>query len=436
MNESLITLQQYKHRKAVFNENRSLLKIFSISMKILHTSDWHLGHKLYGRLRYEEFTAFLQWLEKCIEEHKVETLIVAGDIFDGQTPSNRSLAMYYGFLSKLSASCCHHIIIIGGNHDSPTLLNAPRELLHFLNIHVIGSAPQSIEDELIILHDKNNGPEAIILAVPYLRDKDIRLSAPGESVKDKQSKMLEGIRQHYFTLAALAREKQKQINRNIPVIATGHLFCQGGQTRQGDGVRELYVGTLVQVGLDCFPADIDYVALGHLHLPQRVAKQENRRYSGSPLAMNFSETDQSKKVLLVDSAENMTVHEISVPCFQKLENITGDLEHILNKIADLAEKKQSILLEIHYKGDNLIDDLQEQITSAVEDTQLEVLRISNKRIYNHILKQSDEIRTLEELTPHQVFQQCLDLSEIPADQQQEMMLDFKTSLSALQNSEQ
>ena len=404
-------------------------------MKILHTSDWHLGHKLYGKQRYEEFAGFLQWLEKCIVEQKVETLIVAGDIFDNQTPSNRSLAMYYGFLSKLSASCCRHIIIIGGNHDSPTLLNAPRELLHFLNIHVIGSTPRSIEDELIILHDKNNDPEAIILAVPYLRDKDIRSSAPGESVKDKQSKMLQGIRDHYFTLAALAQEKQKQIGRKIPVIATGHLFCQGGQTRQGDGVRELYVGTLVQVGLDCFPAYIDYVALGHLHLPQRVAKQENRRYSGSPLAMNFSEADHPKKVLLVDSVENMTVHEISVPCFQILKNITGDLEHILSTIGDLAITKQSILLEIHYKGDELIDDLQEQISSAVEDTRLEVLRISNKRIYNHILKQSAKIKTLEELSPHQVFQQCLDLSEIPANQQQEMMLDFETILNALQNSE-
>ena len=404
-------------------------------MKILHTSDWHLGHKLYGRQRYGEFAAFLQWLEETIEEHGVEALIVAGDIFDNQTPSNRSLAMYYGFLSRISNSCCQHIIIVGGNHDSPTLLNAPRELLHFLNIHVIGSAPDAIEDELIVLHDKNNIPEAIILAVPYLRDKDIRSSSPQESVDDKQLKMLQGIHDHYYKLVELAREKQKQTDNTIPVIATGHLFCQGGQTRQGDGVRELYVGTLVQIGLDCFSDDIDYLALGHLHLPQMVAKQENRRYSGSPLHMNFSEANEQKMVLLVNSSEEMSVQEVPVPCFQLLQNITGDLEHILHTLENLAKTRQSILVEIHYKGDNLIDDLQEQITSAVEDTELEILRISNKRIYNHILQQTSEIKTLEELSPHQVFQQCLDLSEIPAEQQQEMMLDFETSLNALLQTE-
>jgi exonuclease SbcD len=404
-------------------------------MKILHTSDWHLGHKLYGRPRYDEFTHFLQWLENCIEEHGVETLLVAGDIFDSQTPSNRSLAMYYRFLSKLSATCCRHIIIIGGNHDSPTLLNAPRDLLHYLNIHVIGSVPENIDKELIILHDENDYPEAIILAVPYLRDKDIRSSTPEESVKDKQQKMLLGIRDHYFTLADLASVKQKQLNRRVPIIATGHLFCQGGKTRQGDGIRELYVGSLVQVGLDCFPASIDYLALGHLHMPQKVSNQESRRYSGSPLTMNFSEADQIKKVLLVDS-DGINIQEIPVPCFQSLQNITGDLKHILHTLSNLVEKNKSILLEIQYNGDNLVDDLQEQITSAVSGSQLEVLRISNKRIYNHVLQQSAEIKTLEELDPHQVFRQCLDLKEIPIEQQHELILDFKTCLNALQHEEQ
>jgi DNA repair protein SbcD/Mre11 len=405
-------------------------------MKILHTSDWHLGHKLYGKHRHEEFESFLQWLEKCIEEHGVEALIVAGDIFDSQTPSNRSLAMYYGFLSRISHSCCQHIIIVGGNHDSPTLLNGPRELLHFLNIHVVGSVPANLVDELIVLHNKNHQPAALILAVPYLRDKDIRISTSQETPDEKQQKMVQGICDHYNSLVELARKKQQQMEKRVPIIGTGHLFCQGGVTRQGDGVRKLYVGSLVQVGLDCFPEDIDYLALGHLHLPQLVAKQDNRRYSGSPLTMNFSEAGEQKMVLLVDSSEDMNVLKIPVPCFQQLLNISGDLEHILRTIENLAVKKQSILLEIHYKGEVLIDDLQEQIVSAVEETELEVLRISNKRIYNHILQQTSEIKTLDELTPRQVFQQCLDLGKIPMEQQREMTLDFETTLNSLNQATQ
>lgn len=404
-------------------------------MKILHTSDWHLGHKLYGRQRYREHSDFLNWLLSCIEEQQVEVLIVAGDIFDSQTPSNQSLEMYYNFLSRTANSCCRHVIIVGGNHDSPTLLNGPRELLHFLNIHVVGRAPDTIEDELIVLNDTNSNPELMVLAVPYLRDKDIRPSEAGESLGDKQNKMLQGIRDHYLKLSELAEDRQKKLKEKIPVIAIGHLFCQGGQTRQGDGVRELYVGTLVQVGLDAFPENIDYLALGHLHLPQCIAKQDNRRYSGAPLAMSFTEANEQKTVLLIETEKKLDVQEIVIPCFQALTPITGDLQSILERIEELTKQEESILLEINYQGQSLIDDLQEQIHSVVEGTNLQVLRISNKRIYDHILQQTSEIKTLEELTPHQVFQQCLDLNEIPDDQQQEMLFGFETALNAVQTEE-
>ncbi len=405
-------------------------------MRILHTSDWHIGHKHYGRQRYQEFTSFFDWLLEIIEEQKVEALIIAGDIFDSQSPSNRSLKLYYSFLSRVSSSCCRNIIITGGNHDSPALLNGPRGLLQFLNIHVIGRAAEHIEDEIIVLNGEDDGPELLVLAVPYLRDRDIRSSEAGESPGDKQNKLLRGISDHYARLCILAQERQTHFKTAVPLLATGHLFCQGGTTRQGDGVRELYVGTLVQVGLDTFPEAIDYLALGHLHLPQRVAKRKDRRYSGAPLPMSFNEADEEKIVLVVDMDSPPLVKKIPVPCFQKLAKISGNLEQILEHIDTLAAKNQSILLEINYQGQSLIDDLQEQIHSAVNDTELEVLRISNRRIFDHILQQTAEIKTLEELSPRQVFEQCLDLNEISAKQQQEMILDFETALASLQDKEQ
>ena len=404
-------------------------------MRILHTSDWHIGHKHYGRQRHHEFSRFFDWLLETIDEYEVEALIVAGDIFDSQTPSNRSLKLYYHFLSRISNTCCRNVVITGGNHDSPALLNGPQELLHFLNIHVIGRAADPIENELIVLQGEDNMPELMVLAVPYLRDRDIRSTEAGESPGAKQNKLLQGIRDHYKKLCILTREKQAHLAIPIPLLATGHLFCQGGTTRQGDGVRELYVGTLVQVALDTFPADIDYLALGHLHLPQKVAGHEYRRYSGSPLAMSFNEAEEQKIVLLVDMGEQPIVQEIPVPCFQALAKITGNCEQILEHIAALAAKNQSILLEINYLGQTLVDDLQEQIYSAVEDTELTVLRISNKRIFDHILQQTAALKTLEELSPRQVFQQCLDLHEISETQQQEMIVDFETAFASLQDEE-
>ena len=120
-------------------------------MKVLHTSDWHLGRSLYGKKRYEEFSQFLDWVEQTVEREKVEVLLVAGDVFDTATPGNKAQNLYYQFLFRLSKSCCSHVVIIGGNHDSPSFLNAPKSLLSVLNVHVVGAKTDDIEDEVLVL---------------------------------------------------------------------------------------------------------------------------------------------------------------------------------------------------------------------------------------------------------------------------------------------
>lgn len=274
-----------------------------IPLTVLHTSDWHLGRRLYGRLRYDEFEAFLNWLQVTISNQKVDVLIVAGDIFDTMTPSNKAQALYYEFLGQVSKSCCQHIVIVAGNHDSPTFLDAPSNVLKFLNVHVIGTACDDLEDEVLVLGDDNNNPHCIIAAVPYLRDRDVRSSQAGESGQTKDANVIAGICAHYDRVAHIAKTKQAQLvkvhQRHIPIIATGHLFAAGGKTTDDDGVRELYVGSLGKVSADMFNDGFDYVALGHLHVPQRVGGRESIRYSGSPIAMGFGEAKQQKQVLLV-----------------------------------------------------------------------------------------------------------------------------------------
>jgi DNA repair protein SbcD/Mre11 len=109
-------------------------------MKLLRTSDWHLGRALYGRKRYDEYGAFLNWLAELIESRDIDALLVAGDVFDSSTPSNRAQELYYRFLCRVAASPRRHVVVTAGNHDSPSFLDAPRELLKFLNIHVMGCA--------------------------------------------------------------------------------------------------------------------------------------------------------------------------------------------------------------------------------------------------------------------------------------------------------
>lgn len=246
-------------------------------MKILHTSDWHIGNTLYGKKRYAEFETFLAWLTQTIKQHQVDTLLVAGDVFDNTAPSHHMQEIFY---RVLAISGCRHAAVIGGNHDSPSFLDAPKELLKALDIRMIGALPENPDDEILVLRCNTIVPELIVCAVPFLRDRNIRQAEAGESLADKERKLGAGIRQHYAAQAARAEEIKKDLGAPIPIVAMGHLFTAGGV--EGDGERPLYVGSLAQVTASIFPPVFDYVALGHLHVPQKVKKQETIRYCGSP----------------------------------------------------------------------------------------------------------------------------------------------------------
>ena len=316
-------------------------------LTILHTSDWHLGRRLYGRLRYDEFAAFLNWLQNTISAQQVDVLIVAGDIFDTMTPSNKAQALYYEFLGKVSKSSCQHIVIVAGNHDSPTFLDAPSNVLKFLNVHVIGTACDDLNDEVMVLDDVDGTPHCIIAAVPYLRDRDVRSSSAGESAQSKDANVIAGICAHYAEVAKIANAKQAELlkshKRHIPIIATGHLFAAGGTTTDDDGVRELYVGSLGKVSADMFSKSFDYVALGHLHVPQRVGGRETIRYSGSPIAMGFGEARQQKQVLLVQFGTAANDFEDKV--------LVDPIETSLTPIKQAANKKTTI------QASEFMDDL-------------------------------------------------------------------------------
>ena len=483
-------------------------------LNILHTSDWHLGRRLYGRMRYDEFEAFLNWLQDAISTQQVDVLIVAGDIFDTMTPSNRAQALYYEFLGRVSKSCCQHIVIVAGNHDSPTFLDAPSNVLKFLNVHVIGTACEDLNDEVLVLDDADGTPHCIIAAVPYLRDRDVRSSSAGESADSKDANVIKGIRAHYDEVASIAKAKQTELTkshqRHIPIIATGHLFAAGGTTTEDDGVRELYVGSLGKISADMFDESFDYVALGHLHVPQRVGGRESIRYSGSPIAMGFGEAKQQKQVLLVqfgavenyfsdqmptsnstsesnmpkltntvtkieqsvekaakkvasrstgfiddlfgfddsvesDAKEKSTVEEdltqtgaklahqllhddesrqmqvvsLPIPKFQKLAQISGDLESInktIDKTIQALDATESVWLEIIYTGDDVVSELREHIQAMVDGLPCEVLKIKNTRTYNKVLNQQQISETLQDLNEEEVFERCLIAHNIPDEQ--------------------
>ena len=401
-------------------------------LKLLHTSDWHIGRTLYGRKRYEEFEAFLSWLAETIQQNEIDALLVAGDVFDTSAPSNRAQELYYRFLCRVAASSCRHVVVVAGNHDSPSFLNAPKELLKALDVHVVGSSTASPEDEVLVLCNEQDAPELIVCAVPYLRDRDIRVAEAGESVEDKERKLIEGIRTHYAAVAALAEQKREELGVDIPIVGTGHLFTAGGQTVDGDGVRELYVGSLAHVTAGIFPACFNYLALGHLHVPQEVNGSKTIRYSGSPLPMGFGEAKQQKSVCLVEfHSTAASVQLIDVPVFQRLERVKGDWDGISNRILELTATDSPGWLEVIYDGIEVIGDLRERLEAAISGTQMEILLIKNNRIIDRVLGQIHEEETLDDLNVDDVFERCLAVHDVPEEQRPELLRAYQETVSSL-----
>jgi exonuclease SbcD len=213
----------------------------------------------------------------------------------------------------------------------------------------------------------------------------------------------------------------------------GHLFAAGGKTMDGDGVRELYVGSLAHVGNDIFPDCIDYVALGHLHVPQQVGGSEHIRYSGSPIAMGYGEAKQEKKVILVEF-KNRTpqIQECIVPCFQALERLTGTMDEITDRIAQLKSEESYAWLEIEYTGKEIVGELLNlSCYEAIAETNMEIRRIKNKRTVERLISQLGEDETLDDLDMNDVFIRCLDSYEVLSDERPELIQSYKEIIASL-----
>lgn len=236
----------------------------------------------------------MAFLLGAIRDYQVDTLIVAGDIFDSAHPPQSAVALYYDFISKLHATTHCSMVVTSGNHDSPAHLEAPREVLAALRVHVVGSLPKKIEDTLIVLPNLD-APKLVVAAIPFLRDRDLRTGGAGLSADAIQQLLRHGIQKRYAQAAKAGARWKRQ---GAALLAMGHLTAKGGKL--SDSEREIHVGGLGTVGAEVFPSAFDYVALGHLHRPQQVGARAEIRYSGSPLPLSFSEAADEKEVRVLD----------------------------------------------------------------------------------------------------------------------------------------
>ncbi len=359
-------------------------------LKILHTSDLHLGKSLYGVSRKDEFERMLAFILETVRREEIQVLLIAGDIFDTSMPPIEAQAQYYGFLQKLGSTPVEHTVIIAGNHDSPSFLNAPRALVETLCkaricVQIDRDHP---EKEVLELKGADNEPYLLVCAVPYIRERDIRDFNLNENETARNQAYSEAVAAHIQLVeaAAFARQAELQaaLGRTVPVVTMAHLFTAGGIKAEDDGVRDLFVGNLGHIDAAAFDPRCAYTALGHLHIPQQAAGSPWIQYSGTPLQMGFGEKeDQHLIVLTLDAAPDGTQQRslkyIPMPHFKALRQIRGSAADITAELTALRQSAQAVLAEIIVTGAEDPGSLEHSIHRLTAGTAIEIVRIKDER---------------------------------------------------------
>jgi len=384
-------------------------------IKILHTSDLHIGKRLHQAELAEDQFLFFAWMTNLIEKEKVSALLVSGDIFDVANPSSESRKIYFELLVRLSRLHCK-VIITAGNHDSPAVLEAPREILKELDIYVTGSLPAETDKMLIPVSDDNGKTAAVIAAVPYLREADLRKYSEEENADDRAAAVRNGIIKVFHEAAHQCKSKYP----GIPAIAMGHLFVQDSIVSEGE--REIQIGNLAGVDATKLPDYFLYYAFGHLHRPQDPV--EGRIvYSGAPVKLSFSESQNENRVMLINvEDERVSAVPVPVPSFRKMLRLTGTVEQLGESLKNLpvTDSILSTFIELDAVEENPDPAKITALQALTDEFVSESAKILKSRI--RFINQPEGTASLydvdvniEELKPEDVFRKKIENENIDAE---------------------
>lgn len=345
-------------------------------MKILTTSDWHLGNLFHGNDRLPEHHDFLSWLLKQIEEQQPDALLVAGDVFDNGNPSAAAQSAYYEFLANATQKCLHmQVIITAGNHDSASRLEAPRPLLTRYHVEIRGNINktwirneeggnwQIDYDDLMIPITGKNGDKAVVLAVPYLRNDIVQNASYSK-----------GVNNFLRTLTAKAREKYP----GLPLVMMAHMYAKGADIAKNDASEKIIIGGQEEVNMDGWTDHPDYLTCGHIHKRQHIWNTNWARYTGSILPMSFAEKDYTHGIDVV------TLHEGMKP---EVLHLVYQPQH---KLVVLPENDEELTPKKLKKLIN--DNLKERVNGKLgEDFDYVTLKVKLEKMSN------DDIKALEDL---------------------------------------
>jgi exonuclease SbcD len=380
-----------------------------MSLRLLHTSDWHLGHVLHGFDRSREHGLVLEWLLGTIEHEGADALLVAGDVFDAANPPTEAQHQWYRFLVEAWKRVPHlQVVVVGGNHDSASRLDSVRPFLSAMGrLHVVGGAVRreggvDLDRHAIALHGRDGKVAAWVAAVPHLRAT--------ETGTGDEAAVAAGVRRFYDAVFAHVRERR---GPGEPIVAMGHLYLVGGQVSKLSE-RKLTLGNEHAVGSDLFPDDVAYAALGHLHLAQHVGGREHVRYSGSLIPLSLAERDYPHQAIVVDlDGERATsIREVLAPRHVELPRIPEKdavpVEEALAAIRALPARgggpdDARPLLEVEVRLEKPEPGLRQRVEEALRGKEARLARLGVTLTGTGAALGDGEVRPISELDPEEVL---------------------------------
>ena len=406
-----------------------------MSMKILATSDWHLGNLFHGNDRLPEHKHFLKWLLGQIAEQKPDALLIAGDIFDNGNPSAAAQTVYYEFLADATQLCPNmQVIITAGNHDSASRLEAPRPLLTRYHVEIRGNVRKIWQqgesedddktgghwlysfDDLIIPVTNEAGEEVIILAVLFLRSDVVQNTSYSQGVND-------------FLRELTAEARKKHPGRKCIMMA--HMYAKGSDIAKKDASEKIIIGGQEDVDLEGWNDHPDYMTCGHIHKRQHIWNTNWARYTGSILPMSFAEKDYMHGIDLItisseekkgddEIKENRTNEAETGNCKNKSKDIKVDfLEYKpQHSLRILPENEEELTLK---KWQKLINsELSERMNGELSNHfDYVMLKVKQEKLSNEDIKELENLVNEKDavLCKIQRIVPQLDLSTIQGSQQ-------------------
>lgn len=355
-----------------------------MSIRVLHTSDWHLGKKLYKKDRLYEQELFLNWLFDIIKEKNIDLLIIAGDIFDVPTPPNNALKLYYDFLEKVTSQTECIMVLISGNHDSKSFIEAPKKILKKFSIRVFSRLSKDYDQNTFVLNKDNKSIE--IKALPYFKSYDLNNlieKNPSETTKED----------YLYALSEISNDWK--IEDSFKIILSHHAF---GSFISSESEHVLTMAGLESIPLNTVTETCDYLALGHIHKPQRIS--DKAYYSGSPIPLRFSET-HAKEIKLLNISHSLELENIEVPIFRELISLKTTKDDIFDKIKLLKTYKIQAWAEIHVIMDSPDHKLIDQIKKELESKNIDLL--SYYPHYSEALKENVKEEYIMDKTIDDIF---------------------------------